>query len=47
MIGYEEKLSDMSQYKGEQVIVTTNNNRLLIAHIGIAIIVPHFSPQQV
>ena len=38
MIGYEEKLLDMSEYKGEQVMVTTNNNRLPIAYIVKVII---------
>ena len=47
MIGHKEKLLDMSEYKWEQVVVTTNNFRLLITHIGKVVIAPCFSPQQV
>ncbi|PON31258.1 Zinc finger, CCHC-type, partial [Trema orientale] len=40
MTGDKEKLYNMTEYKGGRVIVTANNSRLLIAHIGKMVIVP-------
>ena len=34
MIGDKEKLQNVSKYKGEKVVVTADNTRLPIAHIG-------------
>ncbi|KAH7856278.1 hypothetical protein Vadar_034803 [Vaccinium darrowii] len=43
----KEKLSNLSAYKGDQVVVTTNNSRLLLTHIGKTVINPQFSPSEV
>ena len=47
MTGDNEKLQTMSNYKGRKVVVTANNTRLLIAHIGEMIITPHNNDKQV
>ncbi|KAF2323042.1 hypothetical protein GH714_032948 [Hevea brasiliensis] len=35
MTGDKEKLQDLSEYKGSRVVVTTNNSKLPIAHVGM------------
>ncbi|XP_062079284.1 uncharacterized protein LOC133783653 [Humulus lupulus] len=47
MIGDKEKLQRMTEYKGGRVVVTTNNSRLPIAHIGKTKIVPRFNTNEV
>ena len=47
MIGDEEKLWKITEYKGGHVVVTANNSRLLIAHIGKTTIVPHYGPNEI
>ena len=39
----KEKLQNMTKYKGNQVLVTTNNSRLPITHVGKMVILPCFS----
>ena len=43
MTGDKGKFSSIKKYKGERVIVTTNNSRLSIAHIGETIVVPRYN----
>ena len=45
MTNYEEKLSDILEYKGERVVLMTNNSRLPITDVGKVVIAPHSSPQ--
>jgi hypothetical protein len=45
--GDEEKLLNKAEYKGERVVVTANNSRLPISHIGKTTIVPRFGQHQV
>lgn len=47
MTGDKKKLMGTSEYQGEQVVVTANNSRLPITHIGSTIIVPHYSQRPV
>ncbi|KAH7838943.1 hypothetical protein Vadar_033002 [Vaccinium darrowii] len=47
MTGDKKKLSNLSAYKGDRVVVTTNNSRLPITHIGKTAINPRFSPSEV
>ncbi|XP_057463842.1 uncharacterized protein LOC130753687 [Actinidia eriantha] len=47
MIGDKEKLSSLSAYKGNRVVIIANNSRLLITHIGKTIINPRFSPNEI
>ncbi|KAK3018980.1 hypothetical protein RJ639_003399 [Escallonia herrerae] len=47
MTGDKEKLKSMSEYKGDRVVVTANNSRLAIAHVGKATIASRFSQSQV
>jgi hypothetical protein len=47
MTGNKEKLQNMSKYKGKRVVVTTDNTRLPIAHIGETLITPRFNAEQV
>ncbi|CAL5324316.1 unnamed protein product [Camellia sinensis] len=44
MTGDKEKLQDLSEYKGRHVVVTANNSKLPIAHIGHLVL---FGPQDV
>ena len=46
MTGDKEKLQNMSKYKGKRVVVTADNTRLPIAHIGEMLITPHFNAEQ-
>ena len=47
MTGDKEKLQNMSKYKGKRVVVTANNTRLPITHIGETFITPRFNAEQV
>ena len=47
MTGDKEKLQNMSKYKGKRVVVTVDNTRLPIAHIGETLIMPCFNTKQV
>ncbi|KAH7861033.1 hypothetical protein Vadar_020802 [Vaccinium darrowii] len=47
MTGDKKKLSNLSAYKGDRVVVTANNSRLPITHIGKTVINPRFSPSEV
>ena len=47
MIRDEKKLSSKIEYKGKRVVVTTNNSKLPITHIGETKIVPHYSPHPI
>ncbi|KAM2943530.1 hypothetical protein COP2_026700 [Malus domestica] len=40
MTGDKQKLQNLSEYKGSRVVVTTDNSRLSIAHIGKTIVTP-------
>ncbi|KAL4292111.1 hypothetical protein GQ457_14G000650 [Hibiscus cannabinus] len=40
MTGDKEKLQNMSEYKGSCVVVTTNNSKLPIAHVGNTVVSP-------
>ncbi|KAG6481886.1 hypothetical protein ZIOFF_058509 [Zingiber officinale] len=44
MTGDKEKLQNLSEYKGARMVVTTNNSRLPIAHIGHYVL---FDPEDV
>jgi len=41
------KLQSMTEYKGDQVVVTTNDSKMPITHIGNTVIVPRFSMHRV
>ncbi|KAG5609996.1 hypothetical protein H5410_021277, partial [Solanum commersonii] len=43
----EKKLINMSKYKGGRVMVTANNSKMPITHIGKMIFVPHHNSRQV
>lgn len=47
MTGDKEKLQNTTEYKGGRMVVTANNTRLPIAHIGKTVITLRFSPSQV
>ncbi|GAV77537.1 hypothetical protein CFOL_v3_21008 [Cephalotus follicularis] len=47
MVGDKKKLQDLSEYKGSRVVVTTNNSKLLIAHIGNTVVSPQYSANDV
>ncbi|KAH7846118.1 hypothetical protein Vadar_010191 [Vaccinium darrowii] len=47
MTGDKKKLSNLSAYKGDQVVITANNSKLPITHIGKTVINPWFSPSEV
>jgi hypothetical protein len=47
MTGDKEKLQNMSKYKGKRVVVTADNTRLPIAHIGETLISSPFNAKQV
>jgi len=40
MTGDKEKLQNLSKYKGSRVVMTANNSKLPIAHIGITVVCP-------
>ncbi|KAG8364897.1 hypothetical protein BUALT_Bualt18G0046300 [Buddleja alternifolia] len=47
MTGDKEKLQNLSEYKGSRVVVTTNNSKLPIAHIGNTVVSPQYSANEV
>ena len=47
MTGDMNKLYDMAKYNGNQVVVTANNSRLPITHVGESVIVPRYNPQKI
>ncbi|XP_068639373.1 uncharacterized protein [Aristolochia californica] len=47
MTGDKQKLQNLSEYKGGRVVVTVDNSRLPIAHIGKTIVTPRYNPNQV
>ena len=47
MTGDKGKLLSMSKYKGERVVVTSNNSRLPIAHICKKMVVPRYNARKV
>ncbi|KAG5579532.1 hypothetical protein H5410_050159, partial [Solanum commersonii] len=47
MTGDEKKLINISEYKGGRVVVTANNSKMSITHIGKTVFVPHHSSRQV
>ena len=47
MTGDKGKLSNMTEYKGERVVVAAKNSKMSISHVGKTIIVPRFSPHKV
>jgi transposase InsO family protein len=46
MTGDKEKLSSLSAYKGDRVVVTANNSKLPITHVGKTVVLPRFSPNK-
>ncbi|KAG6498334.1 hypothetical protein ZIOFF_046246 [Zingiber officinale] len=47
MTGDKEKLQNLSQYKGARMVVTADNSRLPIAHVGKTVIMPRYNSNQV
>ncbi|KAK3041270.1 hypothetical protein RJ639_001372 [Escallonia herrerae] len=47
MTGDVEKLQNLSDYKGSRVVVTANNSKLPIAHVGSAIVSPQSNDDEV
>ncbi|KAA8546606.1 hypothetical protein F0562_002655 [Nyssa sinensis] len=47
MTGDKEKLQDLSEYKGRCVVVTANNSKLLITHIGNTVVSPQYNTNDV
>jgi hypothetical protein len=47
MTGDKGKLSNMTEYKGERVVVAAKNSKMSISHVGKTTIVPRFSPHRV
>ncbi|KAH0650219.1 hypothetical protein KY284_030131 [Solanum tuberosum] len=47
MTGDEKNLINISEYKGGQVVVTANNSKMPITHIGKTVFVPHHNSRQV
>ncbi|KAL5769820.1 hypothetical protein ACOSP7_013974 [Xanthoceras sorbifolium] len=47
MTGDRQKLQNLSEYKGNRVVVTADNSRLPIAHIGKTIVTPRYNTNQV
>lgn len=43
MTGDKEKLQNVSEYNGSRVVVTANNSKLPIAHIGKTIVPPNYN----
>ncbi|KAK3014222.1 hypothetical protein RJ639_008967 [Escallonia herrerae] len=46
MTGDQEKLQNLSEYKGSRVVVTANNSKLPIAHVGKMVVTPQFAANQ-
>ena len=47
MTGGKEKLKNLSEYKGSQVVVTANNSKLPIAHIDNTVVSPQHGDTEV
>lgn len=47
MTGDKEKLQDLSEYKGRHMVVTANNSKLPIAHIGNTIVSSQYNTNDV
>ncbi|RVW47434.1 Retrovirus-related Pol polyprotein from transposon TNT 1-94 [Vitis vinifera] len=47
MTGDKEKLQDLSEYKGRHMVVTTNNSKLPIAHIGNTVVSSQYNTNDV
>jgi len=47
MTGDKEKLQNLSEYKGSRVVVTANNSKLSIAHIGNTVVSPQHGDTKV
>ncbi|KAI3448734.1 hypothetical protein Pfo_005399, partial [Paulownia fortunei] len=47
MTGDKQKLQNLSEYNGGRVVVTADNSRLPIAHIGKTIVTPRYNSNQV
>ncbi|KAJ0082162.1 hypothetical protein Patl1_09783 [Pistacia atlantica] len=46
MTGDRQKLQNLSEYKGNCVVVTVDNSRLPITHIGKTIVTPRYNPNK-
>ncbi|KAJ0098856.1 hypothetical protein Patl1_21563 [Pistacia atlantica] len=46
MMGDRQKLQNLSEYKGNRVVVIADNLRLPITHIGKTIVTPRYNPNQ-
>ncbi|KAJ0103216.1 hypothetical protein Patl1_06266 [Pistacia atlantica] len=46
MMDDRQKLQNLSEHKGNRVVVTADNSRLLITHIGKTIVTPRYNPNQ-
>lgn len=47
MTSDKEKLQDLTKYNGGRVVVTVNNSRLPISHVGTTIFTPQYGPHKV
>jgi len=47
MTGDKEKLQNLTEYKGNLVVVTANNSKLPIAHVGNTMVSNHYSDNDV
>ncbi|KAJ0007182.1 hypothetical protein Pint_29245 [Pistacia integerrima] len=47
MTGDRQKLQSLSEHKGNRVVVTVDNSRLQITHIGKTIVIPRYNSNQV
>ena len=47
MTGVKEKLQNLSEYKGSRVVVTADNSKLPISHIGNTVVSPQYSNDEV
>ncbi|KAA8537136.1 hypothetical protein F0562_029638 [Nyssa sinensis] len=47
MPGDKEKLQNLTEYKGNRVVVTANNSKLPIAHVGNTMVSPQYSDNEV
>jgi hypothetical protein len=47
MTGDKEKLQNLTEYKGNRVVITANNSKLPIAHVGNTIVSNHHSDNEV
>jgi len=45
--GDKEKLQNLTEYKGNRVVVTANNSKLLIAHVGNTMVSNHYNDNDV